>query len=152
MDTLLLRSLLYFTILKPNKLHSTSLHLSTLHLFPFKLHPTTLHYEDISALCKESTALHSVPPQSLVTQLFCVLRIIFWPILFVYKVSCLFVASLCLHFFLLTFFRLYHVITFSAVYRHVLACLCLYSSAGLLPYKAESRSKTLPGFCSFVRK
>jgi len=48
-------------------------------------------------------------------------------------------VSVCI--FLLTFFRLYHIITFSAIYRHVLACLCLYSSASLLPYKAESSSK-----------
>jgi hypothetical protein len=48
-------------------------------------------------------------------------------------------VSVCI--FLSTSFRLYHIITFSAIYRHVLACLCLCSSAGLLPYKAESRSK-----------
>jgi hypothetical protein len=107
MDTLLLKSSLYFTTFQPNTLYSTSLHLSTLRLFPFKLHPTTLHYEDISALCKENTALHSVPPYSLVTHLFCVLRIILWPILFVCK-SCLFVVSLCLHFFVNVFPSLPH--------------------------------------------
>ena len=150
MYTLLLRPSLHFTTLHPNTLHSTSLHLSTLHLFPFKLHPTTLHYEDISALFKESTASHSGRPFSLVTHLFCAPRIILWPILLVCKVSCLFVVSLCI--FLSTSFRLQHIITFSAIYCHVLACLCLYSGAGLLKYKAESRSKTLPGFCRFIRK
>jgi hypothetical protein len=103
MDTLLLRSSLYFTTFQPNTLHSPSLHLSKPHLFPVKLHPTTLHYEDIFALCKVSTALHSVPPHSLVTHIFCVLRIILWPILFVCKVSCLFVVSLCVYFFVSVF-------------------------------------------------
>ena len=72
------------------------------------------------------------------------------PFLFAKYHASLWSVSVCI--FLLTFFRLYHIITFTAIYRHVLACLCLYSGAGLLPYKAEFRSKTLPSFCSFVRK
>ena len=103
---------------------------------------------DMSALRTQSTALHSVPPHSLVAHLFCVLKIILWPVLFVCKVSYVFVVSLCLP----TSFCLYHIFTFCDVYSEVLACLFLCSSAGFLPYKAEFLPETLPGLCSFIRK
>jgi hypothetical protein len=119
---------------------------------PMRATPTLpILHGDVSALCKESTALHSIPPHSLDTYLFCSPRIILWPVLFVCKVSCFFVVSLCLHF-------LSASVCLSMPYYYVLchippcACMSVFYSAGFLPYKAESRSKTLPGLCSFVRK
>lgn len=74
-------------------------------------------YEDISALCTENTAVHSLPPHSVLTHLFCVRIIILWPIRFVCKVS-VWSVFVCVCF--STFLRLYELTVFCVVYLQVL--------------------------------
>jgi hypothetical protein len=87
-----------------------------------------------------------VPPLNLLTHLFCVRNIRLCYILLVYKVSCVFVAGVCLRSFSSPLFCSYRVMSW-AISREVFACR--YNSDNILAYRSVCQPKHT---FSFIKK